>query len=345
MRLVATVFALSLAGVGFGADLVAQPVTTARCADVDTQVDRGIELRRRGRDEDALRLFQELHARCSSPRVIAQVAMAEHALERWPAAWEHMRAALSASDDPWVASRRAALETLRDEILPHMARVSPTTETSGAELVVNGARAGALPLTVPFVVAPGVARVEVRAPGYEPFVEQVTLVEGQWYRSNVTLRVARASDLDPGRGRRITGFVLVGVGAALAAFGAVQWVRSFALQSDTAGAMTDSPGDLGDWYNYQRAVYGSNPPDGSAVCASARENPGAGAAYARGVVSLCDEADVLRWTSLGAGLGGVVLAGVGVALVVTAPSRRVSAFRFSPMAGPGHVGALLEVRF
>lgn len=345
MRRVSTVFALSLACVGFGFDLGAQTVTPTRCADVDTQIDRGIELRRRGRDEDALRLFQELQSRCPSPRMLAQVAMAEHALERWPAAWEHMHAVLATRDDSWVTSRRAALETLRDEILPHMARVSPTTDTSGAELVVNGTRAGALPLAVPFVVAPGVTRVEVRAPGYEPSVEQVTLVEGQWYRANVTLRVARASDLDPGRGRRITGFVLVGVGAALAAFGAVQWVRSFALQSDTANATADSTGDLGDWYNYQRAVYGSNPPEGSAVCTSARDNPGAGAAYARGVVSLCDEADVLRWTALGAGLGGVVLAGVGVALVATAPSRRVSAFRFAPMAGPGRVGGLAEFRF
>lgn len=345
MRLLASAFALSLACAGFGVDLGAQPVPAARCADVDAQIDRGIEMRRRGRDEDALRLFQDLHARCPSPRVVAQVAMAEHALERWPAAWEHMHAALSASGDPWVASRRAALETLRDEILPHMARVSPTTDASGAELVVNGTRAGALPLAVPFVVAPGVARVEVRAPGHEPLVEQVTLVEGQWYRANVTLRVARASDLDPGRGRRIAGFVLVGVGAALAAFSAVQWVRSFALQSDTAEATADSPGDLGDWYDYQRAVYGSNPPEGSAVCASARENPGAGAAYARGVVSLCDEADVLRWTALGAGIGGAVLAGVGAVLVATAPSRRVSAFRFAPVAAPGRVGGLFEVRF
>src|SRR5450432_505854 len=71
---------------------------------------QGIELRRAGRDQDALDLFQRAERVAPSPRGLAQIGLAEQALGRWVAANRHLGSALKNQGDPWIARNHAKLE-------------------------------------------------------------------------------------------------------------------------------------------------------------------------------------------------------------------------------------------
>ena len=73
----------------------------------------GIELRRAGRDAEALARFERAHAVEPSPRTLAQMGLAEQALGRWVRAEAHLRAALAPRDDAWIERNRAALDAAR----------------------------------------------------------------------------------------------------------------------------------------------------------------------------------------------------------------------------------------
>src|SRR5437868_3732788 len=77
---------------------------------VEDLLKKGIELRRNGRDREALAEFQRAAQIGRTPRVTAQIALAEQALGMWVEAESHMREALASAQDPWVAKNRAVLE-------------------------------------------------------------------------------------------------------------------------------------------------------------------------------------------------------------------------------------------
>src|SRR5262245_3460612 len=66
----------------------------------------GVELRRRGKDAEALEKFQQAHQISGSPRAKAQMGFAEQALGRWVPAYEHLQASLQATADPWIGKNR-----------------------------------------------------------------------------------------------------------------------------------------------------------------------------------------------------------------------------------------------
>src|SRR3982751_2270792 len=74
----------------------------ARADDAEPLIRRGIELRRAGRDAEALEQFRQANQLAPSPRAAAQIGLAEQALGRWLDADGHLRAALAAPSDPWI---------------------------------------------------------------------------------------------------------------------------------------------------------------------------------------------------------------------------------------------------
>lgn len=179
---------------------------------LEEAIARGLTLRQGGRDAEALAAFTELWERTHSPRVRAQMAMAEHALGRWAEADAHLREAL-ATDDPWVERNRATLRAALPEIGRHVGRLEVRGLPAGAAVRVDGAPVGTLPLREPTRASEGVARLEVSAPGYLTAVRAVTIRGDAVAREEVTLtpdpnhRVAERV--------RVAGWVGVGVGGAL----------------------------------------------------------------------------------------------------------------------------------
>jgi hypothetical protein len=142
---------------------------------VDTSVEaehrRGIEARLAHRDVEARDIFARLYALTREPRALARQALAEGAMGEWVAAEEHLVTALEAREDPWIQANRAIPGGLDENLTlfrAHLASLDVVCRAPAAELWMNGARVGALPLARPVRVTAGEVSVEVRAPGHEP---------------------------------------------------------------------------------------------------------------------------------------------------------------------------------
>jgi hypothetical protein len=136
---------------------------------------QGIELRRAGRDEEALELFRRAESLQASPRGLAQMGLAEQALGRWVAADKDLASALQARNDAWVIKNRAVLESARTSVGNHLGRVTILGSPSGATVLINGQKAGTLPLADPVVVAAGEVFVAAEAPGFVSINRKITV--------------------------------------------------------------------------------------------------------------------------------------------------------------------------
>jgi tetratricopeptide (TPR) repeat protein len=191
-------FLVVLAFLALGGTADAADETTA---DVPALVERGVALRKVGRDAEALELFRQAFAADRAPAILAQIGLAEQALGRYVAAETDLKAALSRADDSWIARNRASLEGALAVTATHLADIDVTTNVSGAELWINGARAASLPAP-PVRTAAGLAVIEVRAPGYEALRRTIELAPGARFREEMPLvPLAQASPCpaEPGR--------------------------------------------------------------------------------------------------------------------------------------------------
>ena len=143
---------------------------------------QGVQLRKENDDEAAARLFQKAYDQAHSPRAAGQLGLAEQALGRWEDAARHVREAIEARDDPWVAKNHAALADALGTIGQHLGRIEVNGDPEGAEVSINGRAVGKLPLAEAVEVSAGQVDVELRAPGYQPAQRTVTIVPGQYQR-------------------------------------------------------------------------------------------------------------------------------------------------------------------
>jgi len=134
--------------------------------DRDSLIEKGLQLRREHRDSEALEVFRRTIKVFPSPRVRAQVALAEQALGQWVAAEHDLREALRATDDPWIKSHKAALEGALEVLGKHLGTLVLTTNVTPAEVFLNNTLVGELPME-PLRVPAGPIRVELRSKGYE----------------------------------------------------------------------------------------------------------------------------------------------------------------------------------
>jgi hypothetical protein len=153
--------------------------TSAARAEVtdDALVEKGLKLRRDRQDAEALALFQQAYAIRAAPRTQAQIALAEQALAKWVEAERDLLTALRASSDPWISSHRETLNKALDAIRKHLGTLSVEANVPDAELWLNDAQAGTLPLEAVRVTA-GSVTLEVRAKGYEPVARSVEIAPG-----------------------------------------------------------------------------------------------------------------------------------------------------------------------
>ncbi len=116
--------------------LLASSMVEAQARPIEALMRQAVELRRDGRDADALLLLQRAYRLDASPRVRAQIGFAEQALGRFAEAEVHLREALAAPD-PWVIERRAIIDealrviaTLRREARPTVTTTATTTTSA-----------------------------------------------------------------------------------------------------------------------------------------------------------------------------------------------------------------------
>ena len=156
-------------------------------------VRQGIELRRLGDDQAAVREFKKAYDLERSPRVAAQLGLAEQAIGRWAEAAVNVGEALHSPADPWVVKNRKTLDQTLALIKTHVGRVEVVGEPQAAENV-NGRAAGRIPTAEPILVNAGEVDVEVKAPGYVRATRSLQLGGGQYQQLVIRLEQEPAVD-------------------------------------------------------------------------------------------------------------------------------------------------------
>ena len=284
--------------------------------EVESLINRGIELREHGKDDEALAVFKKALAKSPSARARAQVALAEQALGIWLAAENDLILALAADTDPWIVKNRGALEGALAIVRRHVGSLE-VRGTDGAEIMLDGVRLGVLPSPNAFRVEAGRRTLELRRKGFHPSARTIEVPSGAVARETVTLvalppeavgvasggAAARGTGsrdgVDPGRGQRIIGWAFAGTGAAMLITGGV--------------GMLVRKGIVDDYNN---------------LC------PGLGAAQPAECDGKIDSARTWLTVSIVSFVAGGVFALGGITLAVTAPRRESSA---SAPRGPGGV--------
>jgi hypothetical protein len=155
--------------------------------DVDALIKHGIELRKKGQDREALAEFQKALAIQSSPKVLAQVGLAEYALGLWVSAEEHLADALKQDADPWIKRNKPALTEAAAGVAGHLSSVEVWGDPPGADVTVNGKPVGKLPSPPPARVVAGAVSLVVRAAGYEEVTRTLQAGPGELVRENVQM--------------------------------------------------------------------------------------------------------------------------------------------------------------
>lgn len=172
-----------LGALAAGPSAMAQPLPESP----DAMMQRGIELRRRGQDEDAFALFEAAWEATHGARARAQMGLAAQALGRWTRADRYLREALADTADAWVSERRAVLQRSLDEIDAHLGLLELRCNVEGAEVRVDGAVVGVTPLREPLRLPAGTVAVQLRADGYVEAVRQAVVTLGETTREQVDL--------------------------------------------------------------------------------------------------------------------------------------------------------------
>jgi hypothetical protein len=152
----------------------AHPTTS----EVERLVKNGTELRKQGKDQQALPLFQRAYDIAPTGRTSAQLGLCEMQLGYILAASDHIAESLRAKD-PWVEKYRTVLEESLGLVNRQIAKISVSGSPVGAEVFIDDNVVGRLPLEAPVrVVAGSPKKVEVRSAGYVEGVETVDLQGG-----------------------------------------------------------------------------------------------------------------------------------------------------------------------
>jgi hypothetical protein len=168
-------FAISLQAVVFLS--AGTPAFAANDTSPDALIQQGLDLRRDGKPDQALEMFQRAHEMAPSPRTFGQMGLVETSLKRWVDADMHLSVSLTTPDDAWVAKNRAFLEQALETSKQHVGDLV-VTGPAGAEVFVGGKSVGTLPAVPPVHLAEGSISVSATAPGFKPFDQTLVIRPG-----------------------------------------------------------------------------------------------------------------------------------------------------------------------
>lgn len=167
--------------------LCGRPARSADLDSVETLIRQGIELRKQGRDERALPLFQKAYSLSRTPRSAGQLGLCEMAVGYWVDAEKHLDESLRFPEHPWVAKNQNDLTGAVASVRRNIDDIIIEGGPPGAEVLINGQLVGRMPLSPPVRLGKGAADVEVRAPGYAPSLRSLTIGGGTTDRLTIVL--------------------------------------------------------------------------------------------------------------------------------------------------------------
>ena len=124
-------------------------------------------MRTKGEDQYALPLFQKAYDLERSPRTAAQLGLVEAALGYWLSSERHLQEALTSTRNPWLIRYETQIRKTLAHVQASIGEVDVNGSPRGADVLVNGQRAGQLPLAQPVRIGEGAVQVVLRAPGYK----------------------------------------------------------------------------------------------------------------------------------------------------------------------------------
>ena len=146
--------------------------------EAESLIRQGVEMRGRGKDERALPLFEKAYKTSRTPRTAGQLGLVELALGYFVEAERYLGEAVASPDHPWVAKNLPMLKDQLASAKEKIGELSVSGTPDGAEVWVNGKPVGSLPLLAPVRLDKGRAEVQLRAPGYLPASDTVTIAGG-----------------------------------------------------------------------------------------------------------------------------------------------------------------------
>ncbi len=147
----------------------------------------GIELRRDGRNEEALEALRRAVEAERSGRALAELGYVERSLGHWMDAETHLAEALLLEEERWVRHHRRDVQDALSEVRASIGRVRVTSNVDGAEVRVNGAVAGRTPMSEPVRVGVGRVTVELRLAGYTTGNRTVSVTSAEDAEAHVPL--------------------------------------------------------------------------------------------------------------------------------------------------------------
>ena len=151
---------------------------------------RGVELRKAGRDEQALDVFRSAYRVKATPRAQAQMGFAEQALGHWIDAENDLKAALASHRDPWISRNLATLKKSLSMVAEHLGSVEIVGSPVGARVMLDERAAGELPLESPVRAPAGEVLVKLSAPGFVDISRKLMVVAGGLVRESIVLQPA-----------------------------------------------------------------------------------------------------------------------------------------------------------
>jgi hypothetical protein len=159
---------------------------------------KGLDLRQKGQDEEALKEFRRAYELSQSARALAQIALAEQALGRWVEAESHLTEALTHTQESWISHNKKHLDQALNDIQGHLGSLELSGEAKPGTVKVDGVQVATLPLAAPLRVPAGSIALEVQAPGYLPIGRTVVVpARGLAREPLVFVAVAAAKPLPP----------------------------------------------------------------------------------------------------------------------------------------------------
>jgi len=158
-----------------GLILLVAPVAARAESDPDALLRRGVELRRAGKDDQALEKFRQAYKIRPTSRARAQVGLAEQALGQWIDAESDLLAAVGNATDAWIVKNKAALGQALALVQDHLGNLQILGAPAGASVKVDDRDVGTLPMAEPARVNAGEVLVSVSAPGHVEIRRKLTV--------------------------------------------------------------------------------------------------------------------------------------------------------------------------
>jgi len=148
----------------------------------DDLIERGVALRRQGKDAAALPFFQEAHQRAHTARSAALLGFAEQALGQWVPAELHLSHAIATTGDPWIRANAPLIEESLRFVQRHLGSIEVDVSVPGADVSLDAIPVGRTPLPAPLRAPAGDRWIEMRAAGYRPHLSVVAVQAGKTAR-------------------------------------------------------------------------------------------------------------------------------------------------------------------